>query len=78
MSAPPTDPQTTGRLPAQRQPNRPRPPHDALDVDLHDDELRAETELTALLIVAVNDAVDNDAAGPLPQAEIDRLLGLSS
>ena len=49
-----------------------------LDVDLHDDELRAETELTALLMVAVNDAVDGDDDGPLPPAEVDRLLGLRS
>lgn len=77
MNAPPIDPQTTGRLPAQRQPNRPAHQHDALDVDLHDDELQAEMELTAMLMVAVNDAADAEAAGPLPQAEIDRLLGLA-
>ena len=75
MNAPPTDPQTTGRLPAQRQPSRPTPPRDALDVTLHDDELQAEMELTALLMVAVNDA-DTDESGPLPQDQIDRLLGL--
>ncbi len=76
MNAPPTDPQTTGRFPAQRQPNRPTHQHDVLDVTLHDDELQAEMELTALLMVAVNDA-DTDEPGPLPQAEIDRLLGLA-
>lgn len=76
MNAPPTDPQTTGRFPAQRQPNRPTHQHDVLDVDLHDDELQAEMELTAMLIVAVNDAVSDDDEAPLPQDQIDRLLGL--
>lgn len=73
----PSDPQTTGRLPAQR---RTRPParrrldrHDVLDVTLHDDELSAETELTVLLMVAANDAAETV---PLPQHEVDRLLGL--
>lgn len=69
MNAPSTDPQKTGRLPAQRRPHQ----HDVLDVTLHDEELRAETDLTAQLMIAVNDA-DHD--GPLPQDEIDRLLGL--
>jgi hypothetical protein len=68
----PTDPQTTGRLPAQRLQQ-----HDALDVTLHDDELLDETELTAMLMVAVNDAADTDVDAPLPQDEIDRLLGLT-
>lgn len=71
MNAPPTDPTTTGRLPAQRH------PRDVLDVTLHDEELRTETELTAMLMIAVNDAVDTDEHGPLPQSEIDRLLGLA-
>ena len=76
MNTPPTDPQTTGRLPAQRQPQRPVPLHDVLDVTLNDEELRAELELTALLMVAVNDAADTDNDRPLPQDEVDRLLGL--
>ncbi len=76
MNAPPTDPQTSGRVPSQRQPARPPQPYDVLDVALHDDELRAETERTALLMVAVNDAADTDSGAPLPQAEVDRLLGL--
>jgi len=76
MNAPPTDPQTTGRLPAQRQPREQTHPYDVLDVDLHDDELQAEMELTAMLMVAVNDAVSGDDEDPLPQAEVDRLLGL--
>jgi len=70
MNAPSSDPRTTGRLPVQRQ------PRDVLDVNLHDDELIAETELTALLMVAVNDAADTDCDDPLPQWEIDELLGL--
>ncbi|HET7735441.1 MAG TPA: hypothetical protein VFK52_05675 [Nocardioidaceae bacterium] len=73
MTAPPTDPPTTGRLPAQRQPYQ----RDALDVTLHDEELQSETELTALLMIAVNDAADTDHDGPLPQSEIDQLLGLA-
>lgn len=72
----PTDPQTMGRLPAQRQAIRPGYLYDALDVALRDDELIAETELTALLMVAVNDAADTDCDDPLPQHEIDQLLGL--
>lgn len=76
MNAPPTDPQITGRLPAQRQSQEQTHPYDVLDVDLHDDELQAEMELTAMLMVAVNDAVDSDDDGPLPQAEVDRLLGI--
>lgn len=84
MNAPPTDRQATRRVPAQRHPQRhpqrpsQRPPRqrDVLDVTLNDEELRAETELTALLMVAVNDAVDTDDDGPLPQDQIDRLLGL--
>jgi hypothetical protein len=76
MNAPPTDPQITGRLPAQRQPQEQPHPYDVLDVDLHDDELQAEMELTAMLMVAVNDAVSGEDDGPLPQAEVDRLLGL--
>lgn len=75
-----TDPETPGRLPAQRRTHRPVRrqvhPHDALDVTLHDDELSVETELTALLMVAVNDAADTDEATPLPQHEVDRLLGV--
>lgn len=75
MNAPPIDRPATRRLPVQRQPKRrPRRP-DVLDVTLHDEELRAELELTAMLIVAVNDAADGDDA-PLPQEQIDRLLGL--
>jgi hypothetical protein len=76
MNAPPTDPQTSGRVPSQWQPARQPHAYDALDVTLHDDELIAETELTALLMVAVNDAADADCDGPLPQYEVDRLLGL--
>lgn len=76
MNAPPTDPQITGRLPAQRQPQEQPHLYDVLDVTLTDEELRAEMELTALLMIAVNDAVATDDDGPLPQDEIDRLLGL--
>lgn len=74
MNAPPTHPHDTGRLPTQREPH----PRDVLDVTLHDDELRAETELTANLMVAVNDVAGTGEDGPLPQAKIDRLLGLRS
>ena len=76
MNAPPTDPQTTGQVPSQRQAARPPYSYDALDVTLHDEELQAETELTALLMIAVNDAADTDHDGPLPPAEVDQLLGL--
>lgn len=84
MNAPPTDPRTTGRaVPAQRQPptlpprEPPRQRHDVLDVNLHDAELQAEMELTALLMIAVNDATESEGRGPLSQTEIDRLLGLA-
>jgi len=76
MNAPPTDPQTSGRVPSQRQ--AVPQPYDVLDVALHDDELIAELELTALLMVAVNDAADTECDEPLPQDEIDQLLGLRS
>ena len=44
---------------------------DQLNVPLEDAELLAEVELTTNLIIAASEA---DAA--LPQAEVDRLLGL--
>lgn len=44
---------------------------DALDVSLHDSDLQEEVELTALLMVAAN-----DAAGPLAQSAVDELLGV--
>lgn len=44
---------------------------DPLDVELQDDELLAEVELTASLIVAAN-----DADGHLSAEEIDRILGI--
>jgi hypothetical protein len=44
---------------------------DALDVSLHDSELLEEVELTALLMVAAN-----DAAGPLARSAVDELLGV--
>ena len=72
----PTDPQTLGRVPSQREEARPPRQYDVLDVTLHDDELIAETELTALLMIAVNDSADSDFTGLLPQDEIDQLLGL--
>ena len=46
---------------------------DNLDVSLVDDELLAEVELTASLIVAVA-----DSAGPLSSADVDRLLFAAS
>lgn len=76
MNAPPTDRPATRRLPVQRQPQPQPHQRDVLDVTLHDEELRAELELTTLLMVAVNDAVDRDDHAPLPQEQIDRLLGL--
>ena len=45
--------------------------NDPLDVTLHDDELHAEVELTAHLIVAATESDEH-----LSQGEIDRLLGL--
>ena len=44
---------------------------DPLDVELEDSELLAEVDLTTTLIAAAN-----QSEGPLPAAEIDRLLGL--
>lgn len=44
---------------------------DPLDISLEDSELAAEVELVASLIVAAS-ASD----GPLPQDEIDRILGV--
>jgi hypothetical protein len=44
---------------------------DQLDVPLEDAELLAEVELTTNLIIAASEAED-----ALPQAVIDRLLGL--
>ena len=44
---------------------------DQLNVPLEDSELLAEVELTTNLIIAASEA---DAA--LPQAEVDRLLGV--
>jgi hypothetical protein len=46
---------------------------DQLDVPLEDAELLAEVELTTNLIIA---ASESDRA--LPQAEIDRLLGVEA
>ena len=46
---------------------------DQLNVPLEDAELLAEVELTTNLIIAASEA---DAA--LPQAEVDRLLGLEA
>lgn len=44
---------------------------DQLNVRLEDSELLAEVELTTNLIIAAS-----EAQTPLPQADIDRLLGL--
>ena len=44
---------------------------DPFDVELEDDELLAEVELTATLIAAANQSEDR-----LSAEEIDRLLGL--
>ena len=44
---------------------------DPLDVELQDDELLAEVELTSRLIVAAN-----DSDGHLSPEEIDRILGI--
>ena len=46
---------------------------DQLNVPLEDSELLAEVELTTNLIIAASEA---DA--PLPQDEVDRLLGLDA
>lgn len=74
---PPSNPQTTAPLRDQRRTHRPirrrLDRDDVLDVTLHDDELSAETELTVLLMVAANDAAETV---PLPQHEVDRLLGV--
>lgn len=48
------------------------PVQDQFDISLEDDELLGEVELTANLIVAAS-----EADGPLPQEEIDRILGVS-
>jgi hypothetical protein len=45
--------------------------NDQLNVPLEDVELLAEVELTTDLIIAAS-----EAEGTLPQAEIDRLLGV--
>ena len=45
---------------------------DPFDVSLVDGDLMGEVELTTQLIVAAT-----DSEGPLPQAEIDRLLGVT-
>ena len=47
-------------------------PYDALDVSLHDNDLAAEVELTANLMVAAN---ESDCR--LTQCDIDRILGLA-
>lgn len=44
---------------------------DPFDVELEDADLLEEVELTTTLIAAAN-----QSDGPLPAAEIDRLLGL--
>ncbi|MEP7092263.1 MAG: hypothetical protein ABI776_19325 [Nocardioidaceae bacterium] len=44
---------------------------DQLNVRLEDSELLAEVELTTNLIIAAS-----EAQTPLPQADIDRILGL--
>lgn len=46
---------------------------DSLDVSLHDDELSAEVELMANLMVAAS-----RAHGVLPQPAIDHLLGVQA
>ena len=45
---------------------------DPLDVELNDNELMSEVELTAALIVAANNSDQQLSAG-----EIDRILGLA-
>jgi len=45
---------------------------DQLDVPLEDAELLAEVELTTNLIIAAS-----ESESALPQAEVDRLLGLA-
>lgn len=45
---------------------------DRLDVDMHDNELRAEIRLVADLIIAANQSEER-----LPQRDIDALLGLT-
>jgi hypothetical protein len=59
-------------LPAPRRatPSPTRTTRDALDVSLDDDDLRAETELTVLLMIAANDSDET-----LSQQDIDRVLG---
>jgi hypothetical protein len=57
-------------LPAPRRGSPSRTTRDALDVSLDDDDLRAETELTVLLMIAAN-----DSDGVLSPQEIDRVLG---
>ncbi|HET9501449.1 MAG TPA: hypothetical protein VFO98_14435 [Marmoricola sp.] len=44
---------------------------DPFDVDLQDDDLLSEVELTARLIVAAN-----ESEGPLDTDDIDRILGI--
>jgi hypothetical protein len=67
--------QTSAGAAAVRAPRRATPPasrttRDTLDVSLDDDDLRAETELTVLLMIAAN-----DSDGVLSRREIDRVLG---
>ena len=46
--------------------------HDQFDVSLEDPELMGEVELTTALIIAAS-----ESDGPLPQSEIDRILGIA-
>jgi hypothetical protein len=45
--------------------------NDSLDVEVHDSEVLAEIELMTNLIIATS-----EADGPLPQRQIDEILGI--
>ncbi len=69
MPVPPRGKQATvTRLPDQRDPH----PSDPFAVSLEDDELRAEVDLIANLIVCCNASTSR-----LTQAQIDEALGLT-
>lgn len=52
--------------------SRRRSVHDQFDVTLEDDDLLDEVELTTSLIIAAS-----ESEGPLSQARIDELLGVT-
>jgi hypothetical protein len=55
-----------------QQPPKGQPPvNDQLDVTVHDSEVLAEIEMMTNLIIATS-----ESEGPLPQGQIDEILGI--